>query len=227
MVAADRHHRHRNVNNVGIMAALSCPSLQNNNTATDVFISTDVTYENITSEGKTMPRECYTENGTNATAATAAAETEHMNVTTNVTAIVVCPLVPTPEMESFAVHDISTFLLLIGIFITYCCIYFILSVCVIVGAFWRSPRLLQGWVALTSLHMVIVFADLLYTLAHTTLLHLCTSLALFVLALYTWAVVRSFMHTLIFEKKQPQARKSDATDYTVDGVDIEGTPIQV
>lgn len=94
-------------------------------------------------------------------------------------------------------------------------------------AFQNSVSLLQGWVAFTGFHNVVILASLLVPLPFTTLAHLLLSIAYFILSLYTWAVVKSHMHALKVEKNKPLLPEGSITDYTVDGVDVTEIPVQV
>ena len=67
--------------------------------------------------------------------------------------------------------------------------------------------------------MVLVMANLLLTLAYTTLVHLLITLAHFVAALCAWVVVKSHRQQLRVIKARPPVPNNALLDYTVDGVD--------
>nr|XP_027229869.1 uncharacterized protein LOC113821464 isoform X2 [Penaeus vannamei] len=121
----------------------------------------------------------------------------------------------------------DTFNVVVGVILAFSSIYCLLSVCVIVGVLWHSPRLLQGWVAFTALYMLLTLADLLITLPFTTLLHLLCCITQFVVSLYVWAVVKSYMHVLKVAKRKPPVPEEERTDYTVNGVDLQQEPVTV
>ncbi|KAF2361606.1 hypothetical protein FHG87_007641 [Trinorchestia longiramus] len=103
--------------------------------------------------------------------------------------------------------------------IVYLTLYFIASIMVFTGVFKKLPSLLSMWVGLTNIHMVVVLADLLLTLAFTTLLHLLITLAHFVAALCAWVVVKSHRQQLRVFRTRPPVPDNALLDYTVDGVD--------
>ncbi|XP_027229806.2 uncharacterized protein [Penaeus vannamei] len=138
-----------------------------------------------------------------------------------------CKWVPEAERESFGVYDQNMLNVVVGVILAFSSIYCLLSVCVIVGVLWHSPRLLQGWVAFTALYMLLTLADLLITLPFTTLLHLLCCITQFVVSLYVWAVVKSYMHVLKVAKRKPPVPEEERTDYTVNGVDLQQEPVTV
>lgn len=87
--------------------------------------------------------------------------------------------------------------------------------------------LVQGWVAFTGVHLIVILAFLLVPLPYTTLLHLLFSITHFIISLYTWAVVKSYMHSLKVELNKPIIPEGAITDYTVDGVDVTEIPVEV
>ncbi|XP_045110308.1 uncharacterized protein LOC123504082 isoform X2 [Portunus trituberculatus] len=141
--------------------------------------------------------------------------------------LIKCPWLPDPETEVLGVYSEEKLILVAGIFIAYSGVYFILSFCVLVGVFTSSVTLLQGWVAFTGFHNLLILATLLVPLPFTTLTHLFLSIAYFILSLYTWAVVKSYMHALKVELNKPLLPEGSITDYTVDGVDVTEIPVQV
>ncbi|KAK8392959.1 hypothetical protein O3P69_013173 [Scylla paramamosain] len=141
--------------------------------------------------------------------------------------LIECPWLPDPETEVLGVYSEEKLILVAGIFIAYSGVYFILSFCVLVGVFTSSVTLLQGWVAFTGFHNLLILATLLVPLPFTTLTHLFLSIAYFILSLYTWAVVKSYMHALKVELNKPLLPEGSITDYTVDGVDVTEIPVQV
>ncbi|XP_064122071.1 uncharacterized protein LOC135226441 [Macrobrachium nipponense] len=200
---------------VGIMAVISCPVPKSNATGIEEA-DKNLTEEEVVSSTivkRSVSVECV--------------DVKNATVTRTIP-IIECPLLPRPELESLHLTEEYTFNLAVGLFIIYSGIYFILSFGVIIGALKGAPNLLHGWVGFTGMHMVLILADLLYTLAFTTLIHLCTSLSLLVVVLYTWAVVKSFMHTLRNEKNnRPSCTSLENIDETVDGIHMEPIPVQV
>ncbi|XP_037782144.1 uncharacterized protein LOC119578655 [Penaeus monodon] len=138
-----------------------------------------------------------------------------------------CKWIPEAERESFGVYDQNMLYVVVGVILAFSSIYCLLSICVVVGVLWRSPRLLQGWVAFTALYMLLTLADLLITLPFTTLLHLLCCITQFVVSLYVWAVVKSYMHVLKVAKRKPPVPEEERTDYTVNGVDLQQDPVTV
>ncbi|XP_066948953.1 uncharacterized protein [Macrobrachium rosenbergii] len=204
---------------VGIMAVISCPVPKSNVTGIEEAAQ-NLTEEEVPSTivKRSVRVECV--DVKNATV-------QVLSLPRNIS-IIECPLLPRPELESLHLTEEYTFTLAVGLFIIYSSVYFILSFCVVIGALKGAPNLLHGWVVFTGMHMVLILADLLYTLAFTTLIHLCTSLALLVVVLYTWAVVKSFMHTLRAEKNnKPSSNSLENIDETVDGIHMEPIPVQV
>ncbi|XP_071527655.1 uncharacterized protein [Panulirus ornatus] len=138
-----------------------------------------------------------------------------------------CPWLPEPETEILGVKDKGTLMLVAGIFVTYSSIYCILSFSVVLGTIKGSVHLLQGWVAFTSFHNILILVFLLVPLPFTTLPHLLLSITHFVASLYMWAVVKSYMHTLKVEKKKVVIPDDAITDFSVDGVDVTEIPVEV
>ncbi|XP_068239852.1 uncharacterized protein [Palaemon carinicauda] len=198
------------------MAVISCPVPSSNSTGVDDVESAANLFEAEEEASRVEKR------------SVGAACGSVKNETLNETSVIECPWFPRPELESLGLTEEYSFRLAVGIFMIYSSIYFILSFCVIVGTLKRTPKLLNGWVVFTSMHMFLILADLLYTLAFTTLIHLCTSLALLVVVIYTWAVVKSFMYKLHDEKmSRPSFGNMEPFDETVDGIHMEPIPVQV
>ncbi|XP_045585121.1 uncharacterized protein [Procambarus clarkii] len=138
-----------------------------------------------------------------------------------------CPWLPEPETQVFGINDRYKLETVAGIFMSYSSIYCILSLCVVLGVIKRSVVLLQGWVAFTGVHNVVILVFLLVPLPFTTLPHLICSIAHFIISLYTWAVVKSFMYSIKLENTQPLLPEGAVTDYTVDGVDVTEIPVEI
>lgn len=98
-------------------------------------------------------------------------------------------------------------------------VYLLFSIMVFIGVFKKLPTLLSGWIGITNVHMVLVLADLLLTLAFTTLVHLLITLAHFVATLCAWVVVKSHRQRLRVMRTKPPIPDHALLDYTVDGVD--------
>nr|XP_053652610.1 uncharacterized protein LOC128702393 [Cherax quadricarinatus]XP_053652611.1 uncharacterized protein LOC128702393 [Cherax quadricarinatus]XP_053652612.1 uncharacterized protein LOC128702393 [Cherax quadricarinatus] len=138
-----------------------------------------------------------------------------------------CPWLPEPETQVLGIYDQGKLLLVAGLFLTYSSIYCILSLCVVVGVIKGSVKLLQGWVAFTGVHNIVILVFLLVPLPFTTLPHLVFAIAHFIISLYTWAVVKSYMFSLKIEKNKLLLPEGSITDYLVDGIDVTEIPVEV
>ena len=86
---------------------------------------------------------------------------------------------------------------------------------------------MAGWVFWTFMQMVFLMVDLIVTLTYTTLTHLLVILVMFVVTLYTWAVVKSHMNCIKADKKKPPLPEGAITDYTVDGIQAQDIPVEM
>ncbi|XP_018022812.1 uncharacterized protein LOC108678833 [Hyalella azteca] len=134
-----------------------------------------------------------------------------------------CWIIPKPEVQTINrmspenAQKIQHYLIIC--LIVYHALYFIFSLMVFTGVYKKVPTLLSPWVGMTNIHMMLVFVDLLLTLAFTTLLHLLITLAHFVAALCAWVVVKSHRQQLRVLRSRPPIPDNALLDYTVDGVD--------
>ncbi|XP_076069839.1 uncharacterized protein LOC143041712 [Oratosquilla oratoria] len=133
-----------------------------------------------------------------------------------------CSLLPLPERRAMARAELDSFqgLAISATVAAYFCIYLLLSFCVVVGVATKAPRLLSGWVYWTCLHMALLMIDLVFTLAHTTLLHLSILFANFLLALCTWAVMKSHVRQLWVERNTLRAREAKRKNPDLECLDI-------
>ncbi|KAG0721252.1 hypothetical protein GWK47_046814 [Chionoecetes opilio] len=153
---------------------------------TDEYVKCRTIYSGGGGRGKEGPASGYAdnvENNNSSSSGNSSTSGDHSSISTaknSRTKMFICPWLPGPETEVLGVYTEEKLMLVAGLFIAYSGIYCILSLCVVVGSCTNSVTLLNGWVAFTSFHNLLVLASLLVPLPFTTLSHLFLSIAYFI-----------------------------------------------